>query len=209
MISPHRALILVDVQREYADGPLSIRYPSLSDSLPRILDVVEAATAAGLPIAVVRHELPEGAPVFAAGSEGARLHPEIEAVVGEAWQHSSKEVASIFSDDELLFWLREEGVEVVTLVGFMTNNCILGSAADAERTEFSVEVIRDATGAIDLANEAGSVSAQQVHETLMVVLQSNFAAVTTTDDWTRALETGLGLQRSNLVASATGHISPA
>jgi hypothetical protein len=36
-------------------------------------------------------------------------------------------------------------------------------------------------------NEAGKVSADQLHETLLVVLHSNFAAVATTDAWTAAV----------------------
>jgi hypothetical protein len=40
--------------------------------------------------------------------------------------------------------------------------------------------------AIQLANEGGKVSADQLHETLLVLLHSNFAAVATTDAWTAA-----------------------
>ena len=45
-------------------------------------------------------------------------------------------------------------------------------------------------------------SAQQVHETLMALLNSNFAVVTTTDDWQSAVVDGSGLEGSNLVESA-------
>jgi hypothetical protein len=55
---------------------------------------------------------------------------------------------------------------------------------------------------IHLANETGQVSAEDLHRTLMVLLQSNFAAVTTTAEWAEAVAGGRSLVRSNLVVSA-------
>lgn len=93
-------------------------------------------------------------------------------------------------------------VHAVTLVGYMTNNCVLASAADAEPLGFAVEVLSDATGAIDLANDVGRAPAQQVHETLMALLHSNWAAVADTTAWTTALQAGDPLDKSDLVTSA-------
>jgi hypothetical protein len=72
----------------------------------------------------------------------------------------------------------------------------------AESLGFTTEVLSDATGAIALANEAGRVSAQQLHETIMVLLNSNFAAVATTEQWAAAVDKGEPLAVSNLVTSA-------
>jgi hypothetical protein len=55
---------------------------------------------------------------------------------------------------------------------------------------------------IHLANETGQVSAEDLHRTLMVLLQSNFAAVTTTTGWVDAVAGGRSLVRSNLVVPA-------
>lgn len=63
-------------------------------------------------------------------------------------------------------------------------------------------MLSDASGAIHLANEVGEVSAQQLHETSMVLLHSNFAAVATTNDWARAVEAGTALPKSDLGSSA-------
>lgn len=84
----------------------------------------------------------------------------------------------------------------------MTNNCVLASAAAAEPFGLTVEVLSDATGAIPLSNDAGLASAAQVHETLMTQLDSNWAAVATTDAWIDAVRAGTGLPKSNLVESA-------
>lgn len=204
MTSPRRALILVDVQQEYFDGPLAISYPPREESLANILRAVEVAEEAGLPIAVVRHEAPEGFPVFAAGSEGQQLHPELAARVTDSWKQVTKSVASVFPETDLAEWVRENEIDVVTLVGYMTNNCILGTAADAEPRGIAVEVLSDATGAVALSNSAGSVDARQVHEAIMTLLNSNFAAVATTAAWRSAVAEGTAPAGSDLVSSATG-----
>ena len=63
-------------------------------------------------------------------------------------------------------------------------------------------MLSDATGAIHLSNEAGTVSARQVHETLMVLLHSNFAAVSTTAAWSEAVAASSPIAGSDLVTSA-------
>ena len=46
------------------------------------------------------------------------------------------------------------------------------------------------------------MSAEQLHDTLLVLLQSNFAAVATTDAWVAAVESGQALPKSDLGTSA-------
>ena len=53
---PRRALVLVDVQNEYARLPLRIRYPRLRDCLGQIERALDAAEKAGLPVVCVRWE---------------------------------------------------------------------------------------------------------------------------------------------------------
>lgn len=204
MTSPRRALIIVDVQNDYfdAEGPLAIQYPPREDSLARIVGTITTAQQAGMPVAVVQHEYPEGAPVFAAGSQGWKVHPDVEAAVHSSAKRVTKSYASVFAGTGLIDWVREQGVDTITLVGYMTNNCVLGTAADAEPLDVAVEVLSDATGAVHLANAAGSVTARQLHETLMVLLHSNFAAVATTDDWATAVTGGTALPKGDLGSSA-------
>ena len=84
----------------------------------------------------------------------------------------------------------------------MTNNCVIASAAEAETHGIAVEVLSDATGAISISNDAGEVDARTVHETLMAVLHSNFAAVASTQTWMSALTDARSLAKDNLPASA-------
>lgn len=202
MATPNRALIVIDAQQQYFDGMLAIEHPARDQSITKIAQAFDAATAHGIPVVIVQHELPEEAPVFAVGSDEHKLHPEIDQRADRAAKRVSKVLASVFAGTGLTDWLRAEGVDTVTLAGYMTNNCVVGSAVGAEPLGLTVEVLSDATGAIPLSNDAGSASAQTVHETLMAVLHSNWAAVTTTEQWIAAVEAGDELSRGNLAESA-------
>ena len=202
MTAPRRALVVIDVQNDYFDGPLEIQFPPREKSLAQITSALDVAVQHQLPTVVVQHELPEGAPVFAAGSTGQQLHPDVDKRVTGTTKRVSKTNASIFAGTDVATWLQEQQVDCITLVGYMTNNCILGSAAAAEEHGMTVEVLSDATGAINITNDAGSVPARQVHETLIALLHSNFAAVATTAAWTTAVERGQPLPGSDLGTSA-------
>lgn len=202
MGTSQRALVLVDIQQQYFGGFLEIQYPPHGQSLPRITAAIDAATAAGIPIVVVQHSAGEGAPVFAPGSPDYELHPDVESRRTGSWKSIVKQYGSVYADTDLAEWLRAHGIDTVTLVGYMTNNCILGSAVEAEALGFATEVLSDATGAINITNDAGSADARTVHTTLLALLNSNWASVGTTDAWIEALPAGQALPGSDLGSSA-------
>ncbi|WP_309106341.1 isochorismatase family protein [Arthrobacter sp.] len=202
MSTPRRALILIDVQQQYFSGLLEIQYPPHQESLPMISLAIDAATAAGVPIVAVQHSAGEGAPVFAPGTPEFDLHPEIESRRTNAWKDLVKPYGSVYAGTDLAGWLRQEDIDTVTLVGYMTNNCVLASAVEAESLGFNTEVLSDATGAINLANEAGFADAKTVHSTLLTLLHANWAAVGTTDAWIAALNARQPLDKSDLGSSA-------
>ncbi|WP_458115873.1 isochorismatase family protein [Arthrobacter sp. D2-10] len=202
MATPRRALVLVDVQQQYFGGIFEIQYPPHEESLPRVAAAIDTATAAGMPIAVIQHTAGEGAPVFAPGSPEFELHPEVESRRTGEWKSVVKQYGSVYAGTDLTDWLRQNDVDTVTLVGYMTNNCILGSAVEAEAIGFTTEVLSDATGAINLANDAGFVDAKTVHTTLLTLLNSNWAQVGTTDAWISAVNAQEALQGSDLGSSA-------
>lgn len=204
MTAPQRALVLVDVQQDYfiSGGPLEIQYPPHAESLPRITQAIDAAHAAGIPVVLVQHTMGEGAPVFDPTQPGFEVHPEVAERRTSDWHQVVKHYGSVYAETDLAAWLREQGVDTVTLVGYMTNNCILASAVEAEGLGFTSEVLSDATGAVDLRNDAGFADAKTVHTTLMTLFNSNLAAVADTDTWTRAVTGGERLPKSDLGSSA-------
>lgn len=203
MSTPRRALIVIDAQQEYFEGLLKIQYPARDESLAHIATAMDTAEQSGIPVVVVQHVAPAGFPVFASESPTFELHPEIAKRADNAAHRFSKSFASIFAGTGFEEWLREREIDTITLVGYMTNNCVIGSSAAAEPLGFTVEVLSDATGAIDIVNSAGSAPGQQVHETIMALLNSNWAAVATTSDWSEAVKSENALTGDNLIESAT------
>lgn len=200
MATPNRALIVVDVQNEYFQGPLEIQHPPREESLAAVLRAIETAAQQDMPVVMVQHELSAG--VFVAGTPGWEVHQAVQARATDSWKRVIKRKGSVFAGTGLASWLKDQGVDTITLVGYMTNNCIVASAAGAEELDLAAEVLSDATGAIHLANEAGKVSAEQLHEALMVLLHSNFAAVASTDDWVTAAQNSAPLPKNDLGTSA-------
>lgn len=165
-----RALVVVDPQNEYLDGPLAIGYPPISDSLDRIAQTIHAAKQAAVPIVLVRHENPPQAAAFASGSPAAEFIPEVARLQTADWHLVTKHFASAFQGTGLAEWCHAQGITTVTLVGYMTNNCILATAADAAPHQLNAEVLSDATGSISLRNEQGAVPAQQLQESLLTLM---------------------------------------
>jgi nicotinamidase-related amidase len=202
MTAPRRALIVVDVQQEYFNGILQVQAPSREQTLANIVAALEVAEQQHLPVVVVQHQVPEGASVFAVGSESWSLHPEVEQRLKPSWKRVTKDKGSVFAGTDVAAWLAEQDVDTVTIVGYMTNNCDIATAVGAEELGLAAEILSDGSGAIHLANEAGKVSADQLHATLLVLLHSNFAAVASTEAWTAAVTAGAALPKSDLGTSA-------
>lgn len=202
MTPPRRALIVVDVQQEYFDGILRIQAPPREEALADVVRALEIAEGEDMPVVVVQHQLPEGAPVFAIGSPSWSLHPEVERRARPTWKRVTKDKGSVFAGTDVAAWLADQGVDTITIVGYMTNNCVIATAVGAEEQGLAAEVLSDATGAIHLANDAGKISAEQLHETLLVLLHSNFAAVASTEAWAVAVAAGEALPKSDLGTSA-------
>lgn len=197
-----RALLVIDVQNEYVTGALKICHPDLLTSIPNIEVAMDAAADHGAALVLVQHVEGEDAPVFARGSDGAALH---SSVADRDPDHLiTKSDVSAFAGTDLEEWLRANDIDTVAIAGYMTQHCCAGTARDAAALGFTVEFLSDATGTLDLVNAAGSVSADALHLSVLVTMDSEFAAVATTEEWTLALEAGEPLPVSNLWDS-TGH----
>lgn len=195
-----RALLVVDVQGEYDGGALPIAWPPLDVSLPNIRRAMDAATARGIPLVVVQQTGPADAPAFATGSPGWQLLDVMDGV--EADLAVQKALPSAFAGTPLQEWLQSSGVDTLTLVGFLTHNCIDSTAREALHRGYRVEVLSDATGTVALRNPVGAVSAEDLHRHTLLVLQSRFAAVLSTADWEKAVESGVDPAPTGLLPSA-------
>ncbi|AIF48307.1 cysteine hydrolase family protein [Dyella japonica] len=196
---PRRAVIVVDVQNEYFTGNLQIEYPPSSQSLAHIARIMDAATAAGVPVVVIQQDSPADAPAFAVGSDGWQLHAEIGRRHRDALFH--KPLPSAFSGTALGEWLEQHGIDTVTVVGYMTHNCDDTTIKHAFDRGMDVEFVHDASGAVSYANRAGYASAEEIHRVYSVVQQSRFAAVLSTEEWLHSLASGEKPVRDNILDS--------
>ncbi|CAH2794894.1 MAG: Amidases related to nicotinamidase [uncultured Paraburkholderia sp.] len=199
MSVPRRALIVIDVQNEYVTGDLPIEFPDVHTSLANIERAMDAVRAAGVPIVVVQNVVPPNSPVFARGSAGAELHPIMSERLHDHFVEKS--LPSAFANTDLGEWLAAQQIDTLTVTGYMTHNCDASTVFHAVHAGFAVEFLHDATGSLPYENSAGEASAEEIHRVFSVVLQSRFAAVTSTDDWIAALKSGAPLERGNIYAS--------
>jgi nicotinamidase-related amidase len=175
-----RALLVIDVQREYFDGALPISHPD--NHLETILQVMDQAKLAGIPIAVIRHHQADPqSPIFRLNSDQWQLHPEVarrshDIVI-------DKQFPGSFTGTELESWLQKVGATTVTIAGYMTHMCCDTTARQACHLGYKVEFLRDATGTLAVENSAGSVSAEQMHVATLVAQQMFLSEVLDSATW--------------------------
>lgn len=198
--TPRRALIVIDVQNEYFNGNLSIEYPKVEQSLPNICGAMDAAHSAGLPVVVVQHVGPDNSPIAGRGSRGAELHPMIAERHHDLLIEKSR--TSALNGTALGVWLREHEIDTLTVVGYMTHNCVTATTLQAAQEGWRVELLHDACGSVSYANAAGSATAEEIHRVYTVVLHTGFAAVATSKEWLSAIKNGEALVADNIFSSS-------
>lgn len=196
---PRRALIVIDVQNEYFTGKLPIEHPPVEQSLPNIVQAMKVARESGIPVVVVQHDTPAGAPVFAVGSDGWQLHPDVAALGAD--YVVNKKLASSFTGTGLAQWLVDNQIDTLTIAGYMTHNCNASTLIEAAHMGLAVEYLSDATGSLPYENAAGRATAEEIHRVFSVVFHSNFAAVTTTREWADAVSGQRALAKDNIYLS--------
>ena len=166
------ALLVVDVQNDFADpaGSLSVR--GGAEIVPRIDREIEAACADGRPVFYTQDWHPESTPHFrkdggiwpvhcVADTWGADLHPDliVDGPVVRKGTDGSDGYSGFTTRDPrsgepsvtpLDAMLREAGVTKVVICGLATDYCVLETVLDACRLGYGVEVLTEAIRAVDL-----------------------------------------------------------
>jgi nicotinamidase-related amidase len=197
--APRRALLVIDIQNEYFTGRLPIEHPPVTTSLPNILRAMDAAHAAKVPVIVVQHTEAAQAPVFAVGTPGWQLHDDVASRPHD--HHIRKSLPSVFTNTDLGEFLSARNIDTLTVAGYMTQNCDASTVYEATHRGLKVEFLKDATGALSYANDAGHASAEEIHRVLSVIFHTRFAAVADTNSWIAAVQDGVAIARDNIPAS--------
>lgn len=179
-----RALLVIDVQREYFDGAFVVRYPV--GHLNSILEVMDAAQKANIPTVVIRHHQPDPeSPVFRKESDMWQLHEEVESRPRDIL--IDKQLPGSFTNTPLDEFLKQKGVDTVCITGYMTQMCCDTTARQAFHRGYKVEFLKDATGTLDVQNQAGSVTAEQLHESILVSQQMFISDVIDKETWLKRI----------------------
>lgn len=169
---PTTALVIVDMQNDFADPKGSLFVQGAADILPLVNSEARRATEAGAFVVYTQDWHPESTPHFAkdggpwpvhcvGGSWGAEFHPALS-VVGPSVRKGAngEDGYSGFSmkdpttgetiPTELEGLLRARAIEKTVVVGLATDYCVSATAIDAANLGFETEVLQDAMAAVDL-----------------------------------------------------------
>ena len=168
------ALVVVDVQNDFADpaGSLSVR--GGEDVVPVVNAELAAARPAGAFVVYTQDWHPAETPHFVTsggiwpvhcvgGTWGAELHPGLDAAPSEPRVrkgtggedgYSGFTVADPVTGEKastgLEAMLRAAGIERVVIVGLATDYCVKATALDAIALGFETAVLREGIRAVDL-----------------------------------------------------------
>ncbi|MGH2456369.1 MAG: isochorismatase family protein [Candidatus Limnocylindria bacterium] len=174
---PDTALLVVDVQNDFADPGGSLAVRGGEEIVPRLNQEVQRAVSAGALVVYTQDWHPASTPHFAkdggiwpvhcvAGTWGAELHPGL-VVAGERIRKGSngEDGYSAFTmrdplsgrevPTELEAMLRQRGIVSVVVGGLATDYCVRSTVLDARRLGYPVRVLGSAIAAVDLQPDDG------------------------------------------------------
>jgi nicotinamidase/pyrazinamidase len=169
------ALIIVDVQNDFADPAGGLSVPEGAAVIPVINGEIAMATSAQAFVAATQDWHPESTPHFAkdggiwpvhcvADTWGAELHPDL-ALPGDP---STGETVPT----ELEAMLRDRAIARVVVVGLATDYCVKATALDAKRLGFDTFVLADAIAAVDIEPGDGARALDEMRQAGIVLWQS-------------------------------------
>ena len=187
------ALVVVDVQNDFAD-PSGSLYVSEGELVVPFVNVeIAAARAAGAPVFYTQDWHPPSTPHFAkdggiwpvhcvADSWGAELHPELvvsgpvvrkgsggeDGYSGFSMRHP---VSGATSDTELDGLLREAGVNHLVVVGLATDYCVQATALDARLRGYPTTVLAAGIRAVELAAGDGARAIEAMRQAGVEVVE--------------------------------------
>lgn len=180
---PDTALIVVDVQNDFADPSGSLYVPDGENAIGFINQQIANAAPAGSTLVYTQDWHPEKTPHFetdggiwpvhcVGGTVGAELHPELhladDAVrlrkgSGGEDGYSAFHVRDPDTGEEsstgLAEQLEDRGIGKVVVVGLALDYCVKETAIDAARAGFEVTLLADGVRAVNLSPGDGTRAA--------------------------------------------------
>ena len=186
------ALVVVDVQNDFADPDGSLAVSGGEDAIPSVNEEIAAAEDTGAAVVYTQDWHPPTTPHFekvggiwpvhcVRGTWGAELHPLLR-VVGEVVRKGTggEDGYSGFSVRDptdgatsptiLHRLLQERGVERLVVCGLATDYCVVETVSDAGRLGYAVEVPHDAIRAVEVRPGDGERAIERMRNEGAVVI---------------------------------------
>jgi len=172
-------LIIVDAQREYAEGKLPLS--GIDDAVAEIATLLTRARAAGTPIIHVVHQSPKNRPIFAEGSPMTEIFPSLTPRPGETV--ISKQLPNSFAGTSLDAALQKLARKDLIVVGFMTHMCVSATVRSALDHGYRSTVVANCCATRDLPDgSGGTITAADIHRMELAALRDRFAAIAKSPD---------------------------
>jgi nicotinamidase-related amidase len=170
-----RALLLIDIQRDYFPGG---RHPLAGSdrAADAAASVLAAARAGSEAVVHVQHswDAPDAA-YLKPGTPGFAHDDRVAPTEGEPVV--IKQSPNAFVRTDLERRLRSNGIDHLLVAGMMSSMCVDATVRAAVDLGFTVTVVGDACAAPDLEYAGVSVPGEQVHAAFMAALADGYAEV--------------------------------
>jgi nicotinamidase-related amidase len=177
MSHTNQALLVVDVQESFPkrDYYQEKYVPAFIEATQKLID---GAQEAGIPIVQIFHVEPEGAFSKASGNIKTLAPIKIEpATIIEKHRHSA------FAGTTLDIWLKENGINELTVCGIRSEQCCETTTRHGSDIGYNVNYVTDATLTFDMNHPDGSLlTAEQIKHRTETVLSGRFATIRSVDD---------------------------
>ena len=188
----HTALVVVDVQNDFADPAGSLTVPGAGEVIAAVNEEIEAASAAGAYVVYTRDWHPPRTPHFVTDGGpwpvhcvrdtwGAEFHPDL-VVHGDSVSKGtggedgysgftmSDPVTGEAAPTGLHDLLRAHGIERVAVVGLALDYCVKATALDAVSLGYDCVVPRAATAPVEVnAGDGAAAEAELAAAGVIVV----------------------------------------
>ena len=139
-----KALLVIDLQNDYFPGGAFPLW-NTEATLANMEQAIGKARETQVPVIFIKHiaDPPKGlAPFFNQGSQGAELHPRIQAAAPGA-PVVVKASADAFHQTHLEEVLQGLGITELLVAGMMTQNCVTHTAISKTAEQYDVTILPD------------------------------------------------------------------
>lgn len=149
LAQPRTALIIVDMQNDFATKGGALYVPSTEGIKPKLQMLVDEARKQGIPVVFTQDWHLKNDPEFqiwpphtVQGTKGAEIIPELPVLEGD--YTIKKRTYNAFFETDLDLLLRHLGVKRLVVTGVVSNVCVLNTAGDGALRGYEIVIPADA-----------------------------------------------------------------